>query len=479
MLDDPGPANLITNLAATVSADAFDVKTLIPKIILLFVLILVNAFFAMSEIAIISVSDVKLARMAEEGNKKAKKVLKLTENPSSFLSTIQIGVTLAGFLTSASAAENFSEPLTNVIIGWLPNLPYSLVSGVSLILVTIIISFFSLVLGELAPKRIAMQCGEKISFSVVGVLLFIKSVMRPFIKILSVSTNIVVRILGFDPNASEEEVTEEEIRMMVDAGEEKGVIEESQNEMINNIFEFDDIVAADVMTHRTDIEAVETTDKFSDVIEKTLEAGYSRIPVYEEELDNIKGIIYVKDLLPYVGKRFPSEVKLADLMREAEFVPESKRCRDLFSEMTEKRLQMVFVCDEYGGIAGLVTIEDLLESIVGNMQDEYDNEEEEFEQVNETTYTFDGTTDIEEVEEKLGVDLPDGEYDTIGGYIMSELGRIPGEDENPEVQFLNYSFTVLEVEERRIERVKVERLYEIDDEDEDDKKSKSKENDKD
>ncbi len=456
MLDDPGPANYLMEVA-TFSGQP---SNLIWKIVLLFCLILVNAFFAMSEIAIISLNDMKLQKMAEEGNKKAKKVLQLVENPSSFLSTIQIGVTLAGFLTSASAAENFSEPLTNVISGWLPNVPTSLISGVSLVLVTIIISFFSLVLGELAPKRIAMQCGEKISFAVVGILLFIKSAMKPFIKFLSFSTNLVVRIFGFDPNASEETMTEEEIRMMVDAGEEKGVIEESQKEMINNIFEFDDIVAADVMTHRTDIEAVEINDKISEVIEKTVEAGYSRIPVYEEELDNIKGIIYVKDLLPYVGKRVPSEVKIADLMRPAEFVPESKRCGDLFNEMTEKRLQMIFVCDEYGGIAGLVTIEDLLESIVGNMQDEYDNEDEEFEQVDETTYTFDGTTDIEELVEVFGIQLPEGEYDTIGGYIMSELGRIPGEDEHPQVTYGRLLFTVLEVDERRIERVEIELLPE-------------------
>lgn len=456
MLDDPGPANYIMEVAAF----SGEPSNLIWKIVLLFCLILVNAFFAMSEIAIISLNDVKLQKMAEEGNKKAKKVLALVENPSSFLSTIQIGVTLAGFLTSASAAENFSEPLANLISGWLPNIPTSLISGVSLVLVTIIISFFSLVLGELAPKRIAMQCGEKISFAVVGILLFIKSAMKPFIKLLSFSTNLVVRIFGFDPNASEETMTEEEIRMMVDAGEEKGVIEESQKEMINNIFEFDDIVAADVMTHRTDIEAVEINDKISDVIEKTVEAGYSRLPVFEEELDNIKGIIYVKDLLPYVGKRVPSEVKIADLMRSAEFVPESKRCGDLFNEMTEKRLQMIFVCDEYGGIAGLVTIEDLLESIVGNMQDEYDNEDEEVEQVNETTYTFDGTTDTEELIEVFGIQLPEGEYDTIGGYIMSELGRIPGEDEHPQVTYERLLFTVLEVDERRIERVKVELLPE-------------------
>ncbi len=456
MLDDPGPANYIMEVASF----GGEPSNLIWKIVLLFCLILVNAFFAMSEIAIISLNDVKLQKMAEEGNKKAKKVLALVENPSSFLSTIQIGVTLAGFLTSASAAENFSEPLTNLISGWLPNVPTSLISGVSLVLVTIIISFFSLVLGELAPKRIAMQCGEKISFAVVGILLFIKSAMKPFIKFLSFSTNLVVRIFGFDPNASEETMTEEEIRMMVDAGEEKGVIEESQKEMINNIFEFDDIVAADVMTHRTDIEAVEINDKIADVIEKTVEAGYSRLPVFEEELDNIKGIIYVKDLLPYVGKRVPSEIKIADLMRPAEFVPESKRCGDLFNEMTEKRLQMIFVCDEYGGIAGLVTIEDLLESIVGNMQDEYDNEDEEFEQVNETTYTFDGTTDTEELIEVFGIQLPEGEYDTIGGYIMSELGRIPSEDEHPQVTYQRLLFTVLEVDERRIERVKVELLPE-------------------
>ncbi len=470
MLDDPGPANYIMEVASF----GGEPSNLIWKIVLLFFLILVNAFFAMSEIAIISLNDVKLQKMAEEGNKKAKKVLALVENPSSFLSTIQIGVTLAGFLTSASAAENFSEPLTNLISGWLPNVPTSLISGVSLVLVTIIISFFSLVLGELAPKRIAMQCGEKISFAVVGILLFIKSAMKPFIKFLSFSTNLVVRIFGFDPNASEETMTEEEIRMMVDAGEEKGVIEESQKEMINNIFEFDDIVAADVMTHRTDIEAVEINDKIADVIEKTVEAGYSRLPVFEEELDNIKGIIYVKDLLPYVGKRVPSEIKIADLMRPAEFVPESKRCGDLFNEMTEKRLQMIFVCDEYGGIAGLVTIEDLLESIVGNMQDEYDNEDEEFEQVNETTYTFDGTTDTEELIEVFGIQLPEGEYDTIGGYIMSELGRIPSEDEHPQVTYQRLLFTVLEVDERRIERVKVELLPEEETEEETEEKPRKK-----
>ena len=430
------------------------------KLILLFVLILINAFFAMSEIAIISLSDTKIRKMAEDGHGGAKKVLKLTESPSAFLSTIQIGVTLAGFLTSASAADSFSHPLADWIVRTLslPASAHGVIEGISLIIVTIVISYFSLVLGELAPKRIGMQCAEKISFKVIGILLFIKSVMTPFIKILSVSTNAVVRVFGFDPNSNEEAVTEEEILMMVDAGEEKGVIEESQKEMINNIFEFDDIVASDVMTHRTDIVAVEITDNIAELCDKTLDTGYSRIPVYEDDLDNIKGVINVKDLLKFVGKKIPASVTINDLMREAYFVPESKRCGDLFNEMTEKHLQMVFVSDEYGGISGIVTIEDLLESIVGNMQDEYDNEEEDIEQLNENTFQIDGTTDIEELEELLGIEFPEGEYDTVGGFIMSELGRIPTEDEHPEITFENCLFRVDAVVERRIENVTVEKL---------------------
>ena len=436
-----------------------DPANLIVKLLVLFALILVNAFFAMSEIAIITLNDMKMQKMAEDGDKKAKKILKLTENPSYFLSTIQIAITLAGFLTSAAAAENFSGPLADILAKWFSfaTAPEWL-ETLSLVLVTIIISFFSLVLGELVPKRIAMQKYEKISFAIVGILTFFKTLFTPLVKILSFSTNIIVRLFGLDPNANEEKVTEEEIRMMVDAGEEKGVIEESQKEMINNIFEFDDIVAADVMTHRTDVNAVEITDSLNDILPLAIESGYSRIPVYEEDLDDVKGILFVKDLLKYVGKPMPKSFKLANILRPAYFFPESKRCGDLFNEMNEQRIQMAFICDEYGGVAGIVTIEDLLESIVGNMQDEYDNEEEEIEQVNETTFNLDGATDIEEIEEILDIEIPDGEYDTIAGFIMSELGRIPGEDEHPVIEFAGYTFTVEEVDERRIERVIAERL---------------------
>lgn len=453
-MEDPDPANVIFQL------------------ILLLVLILLNAFFAMSEIAIISLNDTKIKKMADEGDKRAKKILKLTDNPSNFLSTIQLGVTLAGFLTSASAAESFADPLANKLSGWLhiaaESSVHGIISGVSMVLITIVISYFSLVLGELVPKRIAMQKCEAISFKVVGILLFVRAITRPFIKILSVSTNIVVRMLGFDPNANEEVVTEEEIRMLVDAGEEKGVIEESQKEMINNIFDFDDVPVSDVMTHRTEIEAVEITDKIEDVVKLSCENGYSRIPVYEDELDNIRGIIYVKDLLPYVGKNIPNGKTISKFMRDAEFVPESKRCGDLFTEMTEKRVQMMFVSDEYGAVSGLVTIEDLLESIVGNIQDEYDDEEEDIVQLDEKTFNFDGITDIEEVEETLNIKIPEGEYDTLGGLIMSELGRMP--EENDEIICEGYKFIVEEMDERRIDRVRIEKLpeEEVESEEEDD-----------
>lgn len=450
-MDDPGPD---------------PTGNLVVKLITLAILIFVNAFFAMSETAIISLNDNKVKKQAEEGNKKAIKILKLIENPSSFLSTIQIGITLAGFLTSASAAESFSGPLAYGISGLFGIEATAIIRTLSTVLVTVIMSYFSLVLGELVPKRIAMQKSERISYAVVGILLFVRAITGPFVKFLSFSTNLVLRLMGIDPNASEEVITEEEILMLVDAGEEKGVIEESQKEMINNIFEFDDISASDVMTHRTDITAVEISDTIDDVLKAAINDGYSRIPVYEDELDNIKGVIYVKDLLPLVGRQVYDRT-IRSIMRDVVFVPESKRCGDLFTEMTESRIQMVIVSDEYGGVAGLVTIEDLLESIVGNIRDEYDeDEEEEVERVDETTITVDGTTDISDIEEELGVNLPDGEYDTIGGFIMSELGRIPKEDENPAIESEGYLFTVVEVDERRIERVKIEKLPEPENEEE-------------
>lgn len=469
-MDDPGPNFILAQfmtLAENAAKSGVGTDLLI-KIPLLLVLILVNAFFAMAEIAVISLNDAKIEKMAEDGHKKAKLVLKLTQNPTRFLSTIQIGVTLAGFLTSASAATSFAEMLTDAVIKAVPSLPVNVISAVSVVVITIIMSYFSLVLGELAPKRIGMQVPEKIAFAVVKPLLVISKITGPFVKFLSLSTNAIVRICGFDPNASEEVVTEEEIRMMVDVGGEKGVIEDTQKEMINNIFEFDDIDAGDIMTHRTDVVAADVNDiSVDDFVKLAIENGRSRIPLYDEDVDNIVGIVYVKDLLKFVGKQIPAKKTLRDIMREPYFIPETKACGELFKEMSSQRIQMAVVVDEYGGTAGIVTLEDIVEAIMGNIQDEYDHEDEEISKIDDNTFTVDGTIDIEEIDELIGKELPEGDYETLAGYIMDELQCIPKDGDMNEVVFENVKFTVLSVEDRRIEKIKVE-ITPVDEDSEDD-----------
>ncbi len=439
-----------------------DPGSIIIKIVTLFALIFVNAFFSMSEMAIVTLNDNKIDKMASEGNKKAKQIQKLTENTSSFLSTIQIGVTLAGFLTSATAAQSFAEMLSDAIAktSIVNVIPVGVISGFSTVVITLVMSYFSLVLGELVPKKIAMNKPEKMAFMAAPILVFVAKITRPVVKFLALSTNGVLRLIGIDPHADEEVVTEEEIRMMVDVGGEKGVIEDVQIEMINNIFEFDDIDVADIMTHRTDMICIDDDEPLSEAVKLSIENGFSRIPVYEEDPDDIIGIVYIKDFLKYVGTSLPKTKTVKDMMRPAYYVPETKRCGELFTEMTEKRVQMAVVIDEYGGTAGIVTLEDLLESIVGNIQDEYDQEDEEISIINDTIFEVDGITDIEEVEEHTGKKFPEGDYDTIGGYIISVLGFLPQDGEMNEVQFENVKFTVLNVEERRIGKVKVEILPE-------------------
>ena len=252
-------------------------------------------------------------------------------------------------------------------------------------------------------------------------------------------------------------VTEEDIRELVDVGEEKGVIEESQKDMINNIFEFSEMTAEDIMTPRTDVEAVDVEDSVQDALAISIEKGFSRVPIYEEDLDHVIGILHIKDLLPYVGKPIPADLTLRSLIHKAHFVPGSKRCDDLFAEMTEKRIQLAMAVDEYGGLAGIVSMEDLLESIVGSIQDEYDNEEEEVKQTGENTFEVDGSMAIDEVGELLGVEFPEGDYDTLAGFLIDQLGRIPTEEEQATVLFQNVELTVLKMDERRIELVHIKK----------------------
>jgi putative hemolysin len=416
-----------------------------------------------------AISEKKIREDAEDGDKKAKRLVKLWDKQSKTTDTAIVFTILASALSFALVMMMYFMRLTVFYAMHLPATKQGLVGEVAdatlcgyLALLTLVlvfvITFTSICV--VFPRKYGSQHCDKIAPALSGFLLFIRAVLTPLTVIITAIAHLFVLIFGGDPKYDDDAVTEDEILSMVDEGEESGVIEESQKEMINNIFEFDDLVAGDVMTHRTHMEAVEASEDIVTVVEKAITEGYSRLPVYEDDLDNIKGILYVKDLLKYVGTSAPTYLKPSDIMREATFVPQSKKCRDLFSEMTEKHVQMVIVADEYGGVAGIVTIEDLIESIMGNIQDEFDDEQEEIEQISEDIFNIEGTSAIEDVEELLDIEFPEGEYDTVAGYIMSVLGRIPEADEHPIVEHEGFGFMVAEMDDRRIVRIIVERLPE-------------------
>ncbi len=424
---------------------------MISQIIVLVILILLNAYFAATEIAFISLNDNKIEKQAKEGNKKAKQIAKMLKNPSKFLATIQIGITLAGFLSSAFASDAFADKLAPVLNNWLPMISVDVWKGIAIILITIILSFFTLVFGELVPKRLAMKYYEKIAYSTIGVIKAISVFTAPFVKLLTVSTNIVSRIFGVTEN-EEEIVTEEEIKMMVDEGQEKGTIEESEKEMINNIFEFNDITVSEVMTHRTDIFAIDIHSNIKESLDELDEYKYSRIPVYDETIDEIKGILFIKDILKSLSKG--EDIVIGDILREAYFVPESKPIDELFQELQQNKKQMAIIVDEYGGTAGLVTMEDLLEEIVGNIFDEYDDIENDYEKIDENTYYISGSVSIYELNKILGAHVPEGDYETLSGYLLELLGRIPDDEEMPVIETEEITYKIDKYEDKRIVWVK-------------------------
>ena len=388
---------------------------MIGSIIILIILILINAFFASAEIAFISLNDAKIDIQAKEGNNKAKKIQNMLKNPSKFLATIQIGVTLAGFLSSAFASDTFADKLAPVLNTWIPSLSISTWKSISIIIITIILSYFTLVFGELVPKRIAMKYYEKVSFASIGVIKTISVITAPFVKFLTFSTNIVSKLFGVT-GEEEDNVTEEEIRMMVDVGEEKGTIEEEEKEMINNVFEFNDKFVSEIMVPRNKIFALDVDMTIAEVIEKLSEdMRYSRIPVYDENMDNIKGIIYIKDLL-ISNKNKNSKIK--SLVKEAYFVSETKRVNELFQELRKDKKQIAIVLDEYGGTAGMVTMEDILEEIVGEIYDEYDKETDKFKKIDNNTFLFDASIALYDVEKFLDIDIDEEDVDTLGGYLI-------------------------------------------------------------
>lgn len=428
------------------------------QILVIILLILLNAFFAGAEIAFISLNDAKIDVQAKEGNKKAKKIKDMLTNPSKFLATIQIGITLAGFLSSAFASETFASQLAPVLNKWIPQIGLSAWNNIAIIVITIILSYFTLIFGELVPKRIAMKNYEKIAFASIGIIKAISVVTSPFVKFLTFSTNLVSRMFGIS-ETDEETVTEEEIRMMVDVGEEKGIIEEEEKNMINNVFEFNDKVVSEIMIPRTEVFAIDMNKSISDVIEQLSEdLRYSRIPVYDQNIDNIKGVIYIKDIL-FSNKN--KNAKIKNIIKEPYFVPETKPVNELFEELRKNRKQIAIVIDEYGGTSGIVTMEDILEEIVGDIYDEYDEVENWIEKIDDNTVIFSGNTAIYDVEEALDIKIEEGDYDTISGYLVEKLGRIPtNKDKGVLIETDKVSYKIEKVEDKHIVKVKACKLME-------------------
>ena len=423
---------------------------MLSQLIILAVLIFLNAFFAASEIAFISLNDTKIEKQAKDGNKKAKQIEKMLKTPSKFLATIQIGITLAGFLSSAFASDTFAEKLAPILFQCMPFFSLGVWKSISIII--IILSFFTLVFGELVPKRLAMKNYEKIAFGTIGIIRAISIITSPFVKFLTLVTNSISKLFGVGEN-EEESVTEEEIKMMVDQGEEKGTIKEEEKELINNVFEFNDITASEIMKHRKDIFAVDiniSNDELMEELSKE-EYRYSRIPVYDETIDEIKGILYIKDVLKNIGKK---NFKVKNVVKDAYFVSQTRLINEVFKELQKNKMQIAIIIDEYGGTAGLITMEDILEELVGDIYDEYDKEEKEFEKIDENTYIIVGSMPIYDVNKLLNANIPEGDYDTLSGFLQEKLGRIPEEEENPIIETKEVTYKIEKYEDKRILKVK-------------------------
>lgn len=429
----------------------------VSSILLILGLLLVNAFFAAAEMAIVSVNKTKVDSLAENGNKKAIALKKLTSEPTKFLSTIQVGITLSGLFASASATTGITVQLDNLLkrIG----IPYS--GQISVIIITIILSYFTLVFGELFPKRMALQKSEAISMIAIRPLVFVSKITSPFVKLLSGSTNTLVKLSGIKTDNLEEEVSKEEIKSLIEVGQEQGVINETEKEMINGIFEFDDTLAKEVMTPRTDVFMINIETPINKIKNSIVEENFSRIPVYEEDSDNIIGILYIKDFYAEALDKGLENISIRDMLRKPYFVPETKNIDDLFKELQNTKNHMAILIDEYGGFSGIVTIEDLIEEVMGNIFDEYDESEPDIKKLDSNTYLVNGLLPIGELNEHLDLSLQSENTDTIGGFIINIMGSIPTSNDCPAIKYENLTFKIEEVNEKRIEKLRLSIDHEV------------------
>ena len=394
------------------------------------VLIALNAIFASAEIAVLTVNEAKLERMAEQGNKRAGRLFRLTREPAKFLATIQVAITLSGFLGSAFAADNFSDPLVDLILGLGVNIPRSTLDVIAVVLITLILSYVTLIFGELVPKRIAMKRSEQIAMGISGIVSGISVAFKPLVWLLSISTNLVLRLCDIDPNEAEDQVSEEEIRMMVDAGSEKGTIDHQEKEFIQNVFEFNDIMVGNISTHRTDVVILWLEDS-DQVWEKTIhESRHTLYPVCDGSPDKVIGILNAKDYFR-LGDRSRRSV-MDQAIHPAYFVPETIKADLLFRNMKKTRNTMAVVMDEYGGMVGIITIYDLIEELVGDLGDEPDDPgdpEPYIEELDSGLWKLVGNVPLKDIHEATGLELCSEDYDTFTGFVFDALGTIPDNGE--------------------------------------------------
>ena len=409
--------------------------------------ILLNAFFAMAESAVISVNDIKLKKLAENGNRRAKTLLRMLKKPSKLLMTVKICVNITSLFAAAYTAA--------YIIGGISASP--VVSGIIFVLITLAVILLVMLFGELVPRKIAGEKPDRIAVFAAYPLSVLCTLLSPVTWLLSALTNLFVRMFGIDPDKSTEVVTEEEIRLMVDVGEEKGVIPETEKMMINNIFDFNDTTVSKIMTHRTDVIGIQKGSAFDEIVGIAAAEGYTRLPVYDGTIDNIIGILHTKSLISHLSKS-GVKFRIDDYLIKPYFVPQSKLANELFDEMQKQKIHIAVVADEYGGTAGIVTLEDLVESILGNIQDEYDDEEVETQRVDDHTFLVDGSVSLDDVFDMASLEIPedmqdDFEYDTIGGFCTSLIDKIP---ENGDVfTFEKTVFEIVDADDKKINKVKV------------------------
>lgn len=426
--------------------------SILPQLLLQLVLIAVNALFAATEIAVISLNETKVRRMAEGGDRKAAKMLRMVTEPTGFLSTIQICITLAGFLGSAFAADNFSDKLVNWLINdcEVSGVSPSALDTISVIIITLVLSYFTLVLGELVPKRIAMKRSESIARTVSGLMIGMTTVLRPIIWLLTVSTNGVLRLCGIDPEDNAEEVSEEEIIMMLDEGEEAGSIESGEKELIKNVFSLNDTTAEDVMVHRSQVAFLKRDDARTTLLNEIAESGYSRFPVYGENIDDIVGILYAKTYLTAQSRGERCEMK--DFLMPPRFVHASTHINRILLDMQREHAHMAVVVDDYGGVIGIITLEDILEELVGEIWDESDEVIENIREHSDGSYDINGSTRLSDMCESIGCSI-DSEADTVGGWVTEMLGGIPESGESFECGGMHV--TVESTDKRRVLKVNV------------------------